>query len=274
MLTQERLDAIRNQLLRNGKVISSDLAVEFGTSEDTIRRDLRDLARAGFCRRVYGGALIEAPSPAPLSSRLQADAAAKHNLAIAAATLVKPGQTLFIDAGSTNTAIAAALSRQMDLMILTNAPAVAMALSDHSRVRVVLLGGVLDLSIGAALGGTTLEAIRKINADLFFLGSCGVDAAHGISAFDPAEAEVKRAMVDQSSQIIVAATLDKLGTAAPFKVAEVTTISHLVLPVDADPVQVARFRAHGIEVHIPANPIATHPDRAQGLSAHNRTPAQ
>ncbi len=262
MLTQERLDAIRNQLLRDGKVISSDLAVEFGTSEDTIRRDLRDLARSGFCRRVYGGALIETPTPAPIAARLHADAAAKHSLAIAAAALVTSGQTLFIDAGSTNTAIAAALSRQMDLTILTNAPAVAMALSDHPRARVVLLGGVLDLNIGAALGGTTtLEAIRRINADLFFLGSCGVDAAHGISAFDPAEAEVKRAMVDQSSQVVVAATLDKLGTAAPFKVAETAAITHLVLPTEADPAQVARFRAHGVEVHLPANPDQLQPPR-------------
>lgn len=253
MLTQERLDAIRYQLSRNGKVISSDLAVEFGTSEDTIRRDLRDLARSGFCRRVYGGALIEAPNPVPISIRLQASPAAKQSLAIAAAALVRPGQTLFIDAGSTNTAIATALSRQMDVTILTNAPAVAVALSDHVRARVVLLGGVLDQNIGAALGGTTLQAIRQINADLFFLGSCGVDATHGVSAFDPAEAEVKRAMVDQSSQVIIAATLEKLGTAAPFKVAEATTISHLVLPNEADPLLIARFRENGINVHFPAD---------------------
>ncbi|MES2434896.1 MAG: DeoR/GlpR family DNA-binding transcription regulator [Pseudomonadota bacterium] len=259
MLSQQRLDAIRTQLLRDGKVISSDLAVEFGTSEDTIRRDLRDLARSGFCRRVYGGALIETPKPAPISARLQADTMAKHSLAAAAAALVQPGQTLFIDAGSTNTAIAAALSRQIDLTILTNAPTVAIALSDHPRARVVLLGGVLDLNIGAALGGATLHAIRQINADLLFLGSCGVDAAHGISAFDPAEAEVKRAMVDQSAQVIVAATLDKLGTAAPFKVAEATAITHLILPAEADLTQIARFRMQGIEVHLPADPDRTHP---------------
>ena len=140
-----------------------------------------------------------------------------------------------------------------------------MALSDHPRARVVLLGGVLDLGIGAALGGTTLAAIRQINADLLFLGSCGVDAGHGISAFDPAEAEVKRAMVDQSSQVIVAATLDKLGTAAPFRVAEVAAITHLVLPAEADPAQVARFQAAGIEVHLSDHPapLATQPPPAQ-----------
>jgi DeoR/GlpR family transcriptional regulator of sugar metabolism len=251
MLTQERHEIIKSRLILNGKVTSTDLAVEFGTSEDTIRRDLRDLARSGFCRRVYGGALIEAPNPAPISARLQADITAKHRLAATAAALVKSGQTLFIDAGSTNTAIASALSREIDLTILTNAPAVAMALSDHTRARVVVLGGVLDLNIGAALGGTTLQAIRQINADVLFLGSCGVDAVHGITAFDPAEAEVKRAMSEQSSQIIVAATLDKLGTAAPFKVAETASISYLVLPAEAEPEQVARFRSQGVDVHMP-----------------------
>lgn len=259
MLTQERHDLIRSRLMLNGKVVSTDLAEEFGTSEDTIRRDLRDLARSGFCRRVYGGALLETPLPAPIATRLHDDAEVKQSLATAAAALVKPGQTLFIDAGSTNTAIAAALPRGIDLTILTNAPAVAMALSDHPRARVVLLGGLLDLKIGAALGGTTLEAIRQINADLFFLGSCGVDATHGISAFDPAEAEVKRAMVDQSSQVVVAATLDKLGTAAPFKVAEVAVIAHLVLPSAADPVQLARFRANGVAVHMASGPTPAQP---------------
>lgn len=259
MLTKERHEIIRNRLMLNGKVVSTELAEEFGTSEDTIRRDLRDLARSGFCRRVYGGALLEAPLPAPIATRLQDDAKAKQSLAVASAALVRPGQTLFIDAGSTNTAIAAALPRQHELVILTNAPAVAMALSDHPRARVVLLGGQLDLKIGAALGGATLEAIRQINADLFFLGSCGVDALHGISAFDPAEAEVKRAMVDQSSQVIVVATQDKLGTAAPFKVSEVATIAHLVVPASADPVQLARFRAAGVEVHTAPGPTETIP---------------
>lgn len=246
MLTEERLEQIRTRLGRYGKVLAADLAVDFSVSEDTIRRDLRELARQGHCRRVYGGALLPSPDTGTLATRVVSQPDAKAALAQETVKLVRNGQTLFIDAGSTNLAIARALPPQLKLKIVTNAPAVAVALSGHANHAVVVLGGQFDHAKGACLGPQTIREAALIFADMVILGACGVDSAIGVTALDPAEAEVKRTLVAQSSLLVIAATSDKLGTIAPFKVADASQIDHLV--VEADAADAADFAARDINV--------------------------
>ena len=131
----------------------------------------------------------------------------------------------------------------------TNSVAVAEALAAHQRVRLIVLGGAFDREKGACLGGDTLAAIRRLHADLFFLGACGIDARLGVTAFDPGEAEVKRAMAENSRCLAVAATSDKLATEAPFRVAGPGEIAHLVLERDAPAALVADFERGGAVVH-------------------------
>src|SRR6478735_3241123 len=133
MLTDERHDVIRALLLSDGRVVANELAVRFGVSEDTVRRDLRELAKAGYCRRVHGGALAPSPVALPIAARVEKDADAKTRLAAEAAKLLQPRHTVFIDAGSTNYAIARAIPRSMELTVVTNAPAIAAALADHQH---------------------------------------------------------------------------------------------------------------------------------------------
>jgi len=247
MLTDERLDFIRAKLANQGKVLANDLAAQFGVSEDTIRRDLRELARRGLCRRVYGGALLPSPDSGNLAIRISSQHEAKVALAQTTVRLVKDGQTIFIDAGSTNLAVAHALPPDLKLTVVTNAPAVAVALSTHPNHAVVVLGGQLDQAKGACLGPQTIREAAQIFADMFILGACGVDSTMGVTALDPAEAEVKRTLLAQSSLLVIAATSDKLGTIAPFKVADPSRIDHLI--VEADAADVSSFEALDIEVH-------------------------
>ena len=101
MLTDERHDVIRALLLSDGRVVANELAARFGVSEDTVRRDLRELAKAGYCRRVHGGALAPAPVAMPISARVEKDAGTKTRLAAEAVKLLHPRHTVFIDSGST-----------------------------------------------------------------------------------------------------------------------------------------------------------------------------
>lgn len=249
MLTDERHDVIRALLIADGRVLANELAIRFGVSEDTVRRDLRELAKAGYCRRVHGGALAPAPLSPPIATRLETATAAKAKLAGLAAGLVRAGQTLFIDAGSTNFAIARALPQDIDLTVVTNAPGAVAALSAHPKVRIILLGGIYDREKGSAGGSGTLRDIGNLYADLFFLGSCALDAQFGVSAFDPIEAEVKRAMVAQSRATAIAVTSSKLHTAAPFRVAPPEAVTHLVVEPDADTALLTTFAALGTVVH-------------------------
>ncbi|MBL4928763.1 DeoR/GlpR family DNA-binding transcription regulator [Fuscibacter oryzae] len=257
MLAEERTVAIQHRLKRDGRVVAADLAQEFAVSEDTIRRDLRDLAKAGLCRKVYGGALLvagPAPKAGPIMQRSTLAADDKARLAVAAAGLIAPGQIVFLDAASTNLAIAGAIPRALPVTVVTNTPAIAVALSDHAHARVILLGGVFDAERGGCFGGAAIAALQQINADLFFVGACGLHGQIGVTAFDPAEAELKRAMAQQSTRLAVAATSDKIATIAPFRVAPADAVDHLVILPDADPQTVEMFQRLGTNVHLAGRP--------------------
>jgi DeoR/GlpR family transcriptional regulator of sugar metabolism len=122
LLPDEREQFILERLRTQGRVLASEIAAELNTSEHTVRRHLRDLASAGLCKRVYGGALLTSPSHLNASTRMKADVDRKQRLAIAAASIVQPRQVILLDAGSTNVAIAQALPDNAGLTVVTNSP--------------------------------------------------------------------------------------------------------------------------------------------------------
>ncbi|HAT31734.1 MAG TPA: DeoR family transcriptional regulator [Janthinobacterium sp.] len=251
LLLQERHALILARLLADGRVLAPDLAGWLKVSEDTIRRDLRDLAAAGQCQKVYGGALRLPPPPAPndgtLVQRRAHRAAGKSQLALAAVSLIQPGSLIFIDAGSTNLCIAAALP-EMPLTVVTNAPLIAAALLERSQVELILIGGRVERGSGASLGTGALRDIDMLRPDLFCLGACGVDGAAGVTAFRYEEAVFKRRVADASKAVLVAVTADKLGTAAPYQVLAADRLAHLIIERDADAAMAAAFSARGTQV--------------------------
>jgi DeoR/GlpR family transcriptional regulator of sugar metabolism len=248
-LPGERQGIVLGRLQRFGKVIAAELAVEFGVSEDSIRRDLRELAAAGLCKRVYGGALL-ATASTTLEERRALQPERKQALAKVAASLVLPRQILIIDAGSTNLAIAAALPERQQLTVVTNAPDVAAALMGRPGFEVLMLGGRIDHTIGGAVGAQTVRDMQGLRADLCFPGACAIDADSGLWTMDAEEVVLKRAMVEASGETVMVATNDKLLNAATHHTAPIASVTHLVVERDADVRIVGRFRVKGISVHV------------------------
>lgn len=248
LLPEERHRLIRECLRADGRVRAQDLARQLGLSEDTIRRDLRDLAAAGVCRRVYGGALSVAPDGGALGERRIQAVEAKRSLARVAVQLVSSGSTLFIDAGSTNVTIANALPEGSDLVVITNAPSVAVALEQRPDIQVVMIGGPVDTRAGGTVGTRAVADARAIRADLCFLGACGVDVMRGVTAHGYEESLFKQAMVESSRTVAIAATGDKLGTAAPFVVAPIEAVGDLIVEAELDPAQLDAYAAKGVRV--------------------------
>ncbi|MBB5371055.1 MULTISPECIES: DeoR/GlpR family DNA-binding transcription regulator [unclassified Janthinobacterium] len=247
LLLKQRQTLIQQQLLADGRVLALDLARQLDVSEDTIRRDLREMAAAGLCQRVYGGALPLSPDGGTLSQRKHEAPERKASLAQAAVTLVRAGQVLFIDAGSTNLAIASALPK-LALTVITNAPSIAMALMERNEIELIIAGGRVDRRAGASLGPQALRTVERMRPDLCFLGACGADVDAGVTAFNYDEAEFKRSIAGASKAVVVAATSDKLGTAAPFGVLATGLLQHLVLEADADAVHADAFERLGVHV--------------------------
>jgi DeoR/GlpR family transcriptional regulator of sugar metabolism len=245
LLLQERQSVILRKLHSDGRVLAADLAVEFRVSEDTVRRDLREMAAAGLCERVYGGALPVAPAGGSLGHRAGIARDRKQALAVAAVSQIVPGSTVFFDAGSTNLAIATALPMDLTLTAATNAPAIAAALIEKPAVNVILIGGLIDRQVSGALGAKAMRDMESLSPDLCILGACGIDLTAGVTAFGFEDAEFKRFAASRSKKVLVAATSDKFGTAAPHSVLPVAQCECLVVEQDADPAMLARYRDSG-----------------------------
>ena len=213
--------------------------------------DLRQLAAQGLRRRVYGGALPISPASGSIwrAHRARSVEAEGARLAREAATLTaQPGQFLFLDAGSTNLALAAALPSDADLTIAVNAPAIAAALLARGGFRVVTIGGEVDPQVGGAIGAGALAALRDMRIDLTFLGACALDDTARVGAFSFEDAAWKRELVAASRTVAVVSTNEKLGAAARFAVVAGAELDHLIVEADADPALLARYAEIGVDV--------------------------
>ena len=257
VLPQERQRLILDRLGQDGRVVALDLARQFRTSEDTIRRDLRELAAAGLCDRVYGGALVSASAAAspvlaasaPLAVRLRQAPDDKQALGEALVSLLPAGQVVFVDAGSTNLAAMRALPANHELIVITNSPAIAAEVATREAIQLILIGGLFDRRAGAAFGARALHDVADCRPDVYLLGLCALDAEEGLTVFGFDEAEFKRALITRSRRLVAAATSDKLGTSAPFAIAPASALADLVLEASAPAAQVAALQQSGICIH-------------------------
>ena len=230
MLREERHYLILELLRLRGKVQTLELSRTLQVSEDTLRRDLRELAARGKLQRVHGGALPRSPSAAGGFAEREGQAAhAKQELAVVAARLIQDNQVILIDSGTTNLQVARRLPRSLCATVVTPSPAIAMALLPYPQVEVVLLGGRLSRASESTIGIATAEALQRGRVDVLLLGVCSLHPEIGISVADGEEALLKRIMVAQSAEVIAVAVADKLGTAMPYVVGPVGELTYLVV---------------------------------------------
>jgi DeoR/GlpR family transcriptional regulator of sugar metabolism len=241
LLLRQRQSLIVQRLANADRVIAADLAEEFNVSEDTIRRDLREMAAAGLCERVYGGALPVSVKPTNLADRMKAEPERKMKVAHAAVSLIDSGMLLFLDAGSTNLAIAKCIPAGLALTIATNAPSIANELFDLPNVELIVIGGRVDRKVGAAIGSVAMREASGLRPDLCILGACGLDKDAGITAFDVEDAEFKQAIALRSRKVLVAVLNEKLGTAAAYPVLPIGGCDYLAVESDFDAETAAIF---------------------------------
>lgn len=247
MLTTQRRALISQRLFSDGQVIAAALAQELDLSEDTIRRDLRDMASAGLLKRVHGGALpVDAPLP-DLETRQVISTDVKKRLGRAAAQIVRAGQLIFLDGGTTNAEIVHALPREMPITIATHSPAIASLLEKH-RAEVILIGGRLYKHSMVATGAAALAAIGMLRPDIFFLGATAAHPVHGLSTGDYEEAAIKRAIMGQSAETVTLLTDKKLDAVSPHHIAGIGDMARLILPAGFAEDRIAAYRQKHVEI--------------------------
>lgn len=248
MLTTHRKQAILAALKRDGQVIAKDLSESFEVSEDTIRRDLRELAAEGLLQRVHGGALPASPAVGTFEQRLRISADGKSAIARKAASMVNPDQVVIIDGGTTCTQMARHLPLTLKATVVTHSPGVALELIGHPHIEVIMIGGRLFKHSVVAVGAAAIEAIGHIRADTYFMGVTGIHATAGLSTGDLEEAYVKRALMARAAEVVVLASAEKIHAASPYVIAEATAASRIVVEADTAEPSVAPFALLGIGI--------------------------
>ena len=231
---RERLDRISALLDDRPFWSVAELATRFDVSEETVRRDVRQLEQAGRARKMHGGVSLPGGRiEAPYRVRLREQAAAKQRIGRAATAAVQPGMTLLIDSGSTSFWLARALVGMRDLTIVTNSVEIAYEMLGRPGQRVFLAGGRINADYHAAFDAGALAYARGFVPDLAVLSITAIEAERGFLDFDADEAMFKRALLDRARRVMVVADATKFARQGACHVAGFGEVDELV--TDAAP---------------------------------------
>ncbi|MGM7723027.1 DeoR/GlpR family DNA-binding transcription regulator [Metabacillus sp. Hm71] len=255
MIVAERRKMIREKLIKNKSVKVSELVELLHVSEETIRRDLAQLEKEGIAEKNYGGAiLIEEPLSQsiilPVDERTQQFSKEKEAIGKAAAQLVKEGQIIILDAGSTTWYVAKNLPESGDLTVITNAMNVAEECSKDDSASIYLLGGKLRKNSMSLVGPQAEIELQNYNADYVFLGTSGISLRQGFTSSDLYEANMKKAMVRAGQKIVVVADHSKLQKAGLTTFCQFEETNIFITSELADKEMIKEFKNRGIEVII------------------------
>ena len=251
MLREERLRFILNKLQQNTRVTSAGLSSELSVSDDTIRRDLNELAAQGLLRKVHGGALPrraipDADSPKDYYGRLRYAQAGKHVLAQKALSLLRPEMIIILDGGTTNLEVARLLPPDFSAIVYTNSFPIVGELISRSEVQIEFLGGTVSRHSQVAVGHYGGKGLSHVRADVLLLGARSVHPEVGITVHEREEARLKRKMVARSSRVVLPVTREKLNTASHYNVCDIMSIDTLITEEKVPEEEIAPYRELGI----------------------------
>jgi DeoR family fructose operon transcriptional repressor len=236
------------EALNAGEIDVDDLARRFDVSASTVRRDLQHLSKNNAVRRTYGGAILSAHvTETTLEQRLSVRGEEKQAIARAAFALIKDGDTLILDAGSTVAAFGRLL-RERRLRIITNNLALLPFLAKAPDIELVVLGGALRTTSMSTTGPLAGEALRRMTADRAIMSADGVVQGRGLCEAELDQVALKSLMMQQSQELIVLADAGKLGRAEQAAWAPLPPRWTLVTDEGASEAQRARFSNDGARV--------------------------
>lgn len=230
MKPRQRQTGILEVVERDGEATVEALVAAFGVSAETIRRDLAQLAESGALQKVHGGARrMRLHAEGSFDERMSQQAAAKAAIAAKLRDIVAPGETCFLDTGTTTLACAQVMAELPGLTVITNSARIAQVLTrGDGQPRVYLLGGSYAAGNGETVGPMAIEQIAQFRADHAVIGAAAIDAGAGPMDADFDEAAVARAMCAHARQIVVVADAEKIGRRAAHRICRLDEVDVLV----------------------------------------------
>ncbi len=248
MLKEERMSMILREINIHNKVLISDLSQKFDVSEDTVRRDLQELANSNQVIKVRGGALSKSYSA--YSYHEQDIYAHREKIIIArkAVELLKDGMLVLISGGSTNLEIARLVPPHLKITFLTVSLSTAMQLLEHPNSDTIFLGGQLSKSARISVGGEVIGKLSEVRPDICFIGTNGIDAKAGITESDWEVVTVKKAMIQASGKVVLCTIAEKLNSIQKIKVCDVSQVNLLITELDPLHDDLAPYWSTGVQI--------------------------
>jgi DeoR family transcriptional regulator, aga operon transcriptional repressor len=252
LLVEERRRHILDLLERQERLTVEELVKKFGVSAVTIRGDLDALADGGEIVRSHGGAIKPRESfpDVPLNVKETLHHAEKVRIGHAAAQLIRDGETIVLDSGTTTAEIARQIKflKLKTLTVVTNGLNIAMELANLPHVRVLMIGGLLRQMSYSTVGPHAEQTLRGLNADRLFLGVDALDPDIGLSTPDVLEAQVNALMIRVSREVTAVADSSKFMRRSLSVIASLSEIHRVITDERAEPQTIALLRARGLDV--------------------------
>ncbi|MEJ5053285.1 DeoR/GlpR family DNA-binding transcription regulator [Sphingobacterium sp. MYb382] len=240
MLKEERQAYIIHQINLHNKVLSSDLSVQLNVSEDTIRRDLNELAENGQVLKVYGGALSKS-FQFPFQDGNVYAKESKKEIAKKAISLIQNGMTVLVGGGTTMIELARLIPNDVQCTFFTISPLVALELAEKDNIDVILVGGRLSRNTNIVTGAQVINELSEIRVDLCLLGTNSLSVDEGITDSDWEVVQIKRAMIKSSQKVVILSIAEKLNSNQKMRVAPLRDVSYLVTDLEPSNPKLSEF---------------------------------
>jgi len=231
MLKEERQSYILRQINLHNRVLSADLSDKLKVSEDTVRRDLNELAESGKVTKVYGGALSKSYQ-FPFQENDVYAREAKKAIGLKAAKLIKPGMTVLAGGGTTMLELAKAFPKNLQCTFFTISPLVALEMAERSSAEVILIGGRLSTSSNVTIGSQVINQLSEIKVDLCLLGTNSLSVEEGLTDSDWEIIQIKKAMLRCSEKTALLSIAEKLNSVQKMKVCGLSNIHYLITDLE------------------------------------------
>ena len=248
MIKAERQQLIISHVSKDQKVLLSELSTLLNVSEDTVRRDIKELSDQGLLKAVRGGAISHSPIPLHFRDREHYDVSHKEIIAEKAQQFIRDGQVVLFDSGTSALAVATHLPKERKITAITNSFPVASVLEDHPNAEVIFIGGRLNKTAFSTSGHEVIRALGGIRPDVCFLGICSIDVDLGVTGKDYEDSQVKKMMVEKAKHVIALSTLEKIGTAEPYLICTARSIDTIITDMDPGHDELQPYTAAGIEI--------------------------
>lgn len=245
MKKEQRFNYILEKLGQQKVVEFNALSIDLKISEDTVRRDIDELAKNGLLSKVRGGAIPRSENPLTFKDRIGYLSKDKEVIALKALRLISNGQTIFLDGGTSIYTLVSLFPTDIKLTVITNNVAIIPLLALYNGIKTIVLGGEYIKATESLCGLEAVKGAEKFRADIFFLAPCAIDQK-GITATYKEEAELKQAMIASSDQVVVLSNFNKLDTKDSYVVCRLEDLSYIITEEDLHCKEFDLYKKSGI----------------------------